>query len=146
MKTHSGNLVLVGFAAMIVFMIWLVYQCTQNPSLMVSKDYYNQELKHQEVIDAKQTFHDLNTPIRLETDNNQLKLFIPDTLNKKLSKLNISFFQYANPNGDSNIELPISSDGVYLFERKKFAAGKYRVDIDMYSGDQRYFERQTVTL
>lgn len=146
MKTHAGNTVLIGFGAMILFMIWLVYQCTQNPSLMVSKDYYKQELVHQEIIDAKQTFIDLKTPIRLETGRDQLELYIPDTLNKQLSKINISFFQYANPDGDSNMEVPVSADGVYRFDRKKFASGKYRIDIDMYAGSQRYFERQSVTL
>lgn len=141
MKTllHSGNIILAGFAGMILFMSYLVFQCIQNPSALVSDNYYEQELTYQNVIDAKQDFADLQQNVTIKKEDEQILLCFPDTLNNKVIQTNFTFYNVANSKSDYQFKLLKNSEGIYRFKLSDFVPGSYRVKMQIEAEHQQNY-------
>lgn len=138
--THSGNIVLIGFGVMILFMTYLVYQCTQNPSVMVSKNYYEQELKYQDVIDAKANTEAFTDSLTMMKEEGQISFRIPEAINKDLTTASVLVYNRADDKKDRNIELKKSMDGIYAVSTKDWGQGNYELKLSIQSGEKAYYK------
>ena len=66
MKMNWGLRIIILYSGFVIFMLGLVYKCTQQKFDLVAKDYYAQELAYQKVIDGSHNNALLQTPVKIE--------------------------------------------------------------------------------
>lgn len=70
----------------------MVYKASSEKFDLVTKDYYDQELKYQEVIDQSANTAKLSAPLKVEKVNGELKIGFPSEMKDK--KKTIDFYLY----------------------------------------------------
>lgn len=137
---HAGNLILVGFGIMVLFMTWLVIKCTQNPSMMVNDNYYEKELKYQEIIDARVNTNAYADSLLMSTDNKTLVFHIPASLNTTMEKANLEVYNKSDSKKDQQIGLEKNMDGVYSVNTQNWATGSYIIKLSFSSQGKSFYK------
>jgi hypothetical protein len=143
---HSGNIILAGFGMMIIFMSYLVFRCINQPAEMVNDNYYENELKYQDNIDAK-----VNGDVHVESFSvtkvgNKIKLRLPVELTSKFSKATVIFYCVSDKTADIKKILQNSSGGMYYFDASSWKKLNFIAKISIESGGKRYFHELPIQL
>lgn len=131
------------YSIFVTFMLFMVYECTQQNIDLVSEDYYAKELKFQDHFTRLQNVE--SSGLRLAFDMNpQIKLLaigIPAAaLNDSLNG-EISFFRPDNKQMDFSLPL-LAHSGKQLISCKKLSRGLWKVQVNWNSGNQGYYEEK----
>lgn len=143
---HAGNLVLMGFGAMVLFMCYLVYQCTQNPSVMVTQKYYEQELTFQDKIDATYNGSTIDEFLKFQKNDQDLCFIINDSVNNTIEHLSVDFYNMADDTKDKNMGLTKNLDGKYVIPLEKGDHGNYKIKFNFNTSDKKYYKEYSVNL
>ena len=137
--------VFVLFAAYIGSM---VYQAMQTDVNLVSADYYQQELVHQQRMDAVARTAALPTPVQVRHDaaSRRLTLQLPAALAGQAVQGQVHFFRPSDKALDFTLPLRPAADLRQLVNTSKMAPGFWRVQLDFTAGGQAYFLEQDLTL
>ncbi|GAA4011932.1 hypothetical protein GCM10022408_25590 [Hymenobacter fastidiosus] len=137
--------VFVLFAAYIGSM---VYRAMQTDVNLVSADYYQQELAHQQRMDAVARTAALPTPVQVRYDaaSRRLILQLPAILAGPAVQGQVHFFRPSNQALDFALPLQTAADLRQFINTSKMAAGLWRVQLDFTAGGQAYFLEQDLTL
>ncbi|HPI54945.1 MAG TPA: FixH family protein [Chitinophagaceae bacterium] len=137
---HAGNVILFGFGAMVLFMTWLVFKCTQNPSMMVNDNYYEKELKYQDVIDARVNTDAYSDSLVMSTENKVLVFRIPASLNTTMEKASLDVYNKSDSKKDQQVGLEKNNDGVYTVNTQNWAAGSYTIKLSFSSQGKAFYK------
>ena len=80
------------YIAFVIGMGFLVYKASSQKFDLVTKDYYNQELKYQQVIDQAANSSKLSAPVTVERNEGELKIRFPSEMQGK--KKLVDFYLY----------------------------------------------------
>jgi len=92
MKLSWGYKIMFVYIAFVVGMGFLVFKASSQKFDLVTKDYYEQELKYQQVIDQVANSSGLSAPVTIERKEGELKISFPDELKNK--KKLVDFYLY----------------------------------------------------
>ena len=92
MKLSWGYKIMFVYIAFVVGMGFLVYKASSQKFDLVTKDYYEQELKYQQVIDQAANSSRLSVPVSIERKEGELKISFPDEMKNK--KKLVDFYLY----------------------------------------------------
>lgn len=92
MKLSWGYIIAFGYIAFVGGIGFLVYKATNEKFDLVTKDYYEDELKYQQVIDQSANTAKLSAPLKVEKGDQELKISFPSEM-KGMKKL-IEFYLY----------------------------------------------------
>ena len=92
MKLSWGYKIMFVYIAFVVGMGFLVYKASSQKFDLVTKDYYDQELKYQQVIDQAANSSRLSAPVTVERNEGELKLIFPGEMENK--KKLVDFYLY----------------------------------------------------
>ena len=137
---HPGNLILVGFGGMVLFMCYLVYQCTQNPSVMVSQHYYEQELVYQDLINAKTNTLPYSDSLLMNRQQNTITFQIPLSINKEITKATVLLYNRADDKKDITILLEKNNDGLYAINTSDWGQGNYELKLSIQTEGKQYYK------
>lgn len=137
---HAGNIILFGFGIMVLFIAGLVYECTQNPSVMVSNTYYEQELKYQDLIDARANAQSYNDSLLLIKNQGEVLFKIPKELNGLLQNLKIELYNTSDDKKDKNFVLQKNEEGIYKVNTSTWGSGSYLLKLHFTSGSKNYYK------
>ncbi|HEX6848760.1 MAG TPA: FixH family protein [Chitinophagaceae bacterium] len=144
MKLSWGYKIAFVYIGFVVFIGILVFKASNQKFDLVTKDYYEQELEYQQVIDHAANTSRLSTKVRIEKKEGELRINFPDEM-KNRKKL-VDFYLYhaadakkdfrksfqldeneltqalpAGMNGMYELKLSWEAEGVkYYFEQKLF--------------------------
>ena len=135
---HAGNVLLAGFGAMLIMMSVLVYLSVKQDIPMVNKNYYEQELKYQNKLDAMQNATAYKADFQVQRSNGIIELSIPAVLAQQLDEGTIHFYSPSSPERDRSFNLE-KSKVQYAFTGQQVPPGMYRVKISISAGGQEYF-------
>ena len=137
--------VFVLFAAYIGSM---VYQAMQTDVNLVSADYYQKELVHQQRMDAVARTAALLTPVQVrhEATSRRLTLELPAALAGQAVQGQVHFFRPSDKALDFALPLQPGADRRQVVNTSKMAAGLWRVQLDFTAGGQAYFLEQDLIL
>jgi hypothetical protein len=138
---HAGNIVLFGFGGMILFMSYLVFQCTQNPSVMVNKNYYEQELKYQNVIDATDNTLIYNDSLTMLKSADSVVFKIPNGINHLLTQASVQVYNQSDDTKDKVINFKKNETGIYAFKLGDLSQGNYQMILSMQSDSKSYYKK-----
>jgi hypothetical protein len=117
----------------------------QNPSHLVSPDYYDQEIQFQEKIDARQRARELGTII-LEPENEKLAITFPKGFAGQNARGTVLFYKPDNPNLDQVFELDVNDSNQHLIDMNALIPGRWDIKIQAAVDEQRYYWEETINL
>jgi nitrogen fixation protein FixH len=138
--THSGNILLIGFAGMLVMMSVLVYLSMKQDVSMVSNNYYEQELVYQHKLDAMNNTISYDKLFSLTANNGEVLLQIPASLSKGITEGSVYFYCPSNEKLDYKENLKATPTGTYLFSKNIFQGAGYKVKVSFHSGGKDYYK------
>lgn len=139
MKLHAGNIVMIGFGVMILFMSYLVIRCTQNPSVMVTKDYYAEELKYQDLINAKTNAEAYSDSLTMNRETSQVSFHVPVAINQTLTQIQLKVYHKSNDKNDRSVSLPKNDQGIYTVSTTDWVSGNYELKLMLTSPAKNYY-------
>ena len=92
MKLSWGYKITFVYIAFVAGMGFLVFKASTQEFDLVTKDYYEQELKYQQVIDQSANTSKLSAPVTIERVDGELKISFPDEMKNK--KKFVDFYLY----------------------------------------------------
>ncbi|TMI93592.1 MAG: hypothetical protein E6H08_10320 [Bacteroidetes bacterium] len=92
MKLSWGYKIMFVYIAFVAGMGFLVFKASSQKFDLVTKDYYDQELKYQQVIDQAANSSRLSAPVTIERNEGELKISFPDEMKNK--KKLVDFYLY----------------------------------------------------
>lgn len=92
MKLSWGYKIMFVYIAFVAGIGFLVFKASNQEFDLVTKDYYEQELKYQQVIDQSANASKLSTPVNIENKEGELKISFPEEMKNK--KKLVDFYLY----------------------------------------------------
>ena len=92
MKMSWGYKIMFVYLAFVAGMCFLIFKASNQEFDLVTKDYYEQELKYQQVIDQSANASRLSMPLYIEKKEAELKISFPDEMKNK--KKLVDFYLY----------------------------------------------------
>ena len=112
------------YIAFVAGMGFLVFKASNQEFDLVTKDYYDQELKYQQVIDQAANSSRLSAPVTIESKNGELRINFPEEMKNK--KKVVDFYLYYSADAKKDFRkifelnanelaqaLPIGMKGMY---------------------------------
>jgi FixH len=141
---HKITIVLILFG---VLMTTLVYKSLKTDFQLVSKDYYKDELKYQQVIDGSSNADALSTQLSFVQDANEIKVQFPAEMNTQ--KIEGEYWFYCAYNDMYDRRIPVVVNGgssIQLISKKELAAATYTVKTSWKADGVTYYNQQSITL
>lgn len=144
--THPGNILLTGFGALLIMMSVLVYFSVKQKIPMVSQNYYEQELKYQDKLNAMNNTNGYDGQFRIQVNADQITLQLPSALSTSLQDGTAYFYCPFNEALDHKEALHASADGQYTFDQKVLQAKRYILKISFTAAGKAYYKEIPVEL
>ena len=133
--------VFIGFALLIGT---LVYKAMNTKYELVSKDYYNDELRYQEQIDGMNNAARAGDIILRQQDHS-LQLSLPDTLAERSITAEAWFYCKTDAVKDKRLQIDIQN-GQYVFEKAGFAKDNYELKLQFTAAGKKYYYIEPVNI
>lgn len=141
-----GNKLLATFIVFGAGMSYLAYRSLNTNFELVEKDYYNKELKYQQVIDGGTRANALSSPVKIEQKEKIIILQMPaEMINKQVSG-NIWFYCAYDQQKDKKFDLNLTNEGNQLFNNEIIAPGNYTVKITWNDGEKTYYSEEKLSI
>jgi hypothetical protein len=142
-----GYKILVFYIIFIGMMLTMVYGTYQHSVNLVSKDYYEQELMYQEVIDGSKNYATMKQRVDVNLYKNTISILWPDDIDLNLvKKVQIWLYNEADSAGDIRfgieaLDMPIIE--IPLGEQQQ---GNYTLKIQWKKDDTPYYLEKSFRL
>ncbi|WP_291908558.1 FixH family protein [Chitinophaga sp. CB10] len=138
---HSIIIVFVLFAAGI---LTLVTKSMRTKVDMVTKDYYSEELKYQEVIEGRANAGALSSPVTITQPAEAVTIRVPQELVGTPVKGAVNFYRPSDAGRDFSVPLHPDAAGTQVVGREKFVPGNYRVKVSWEMNNKPYYHEQVL--
>jgi hypothetical protein len=139
-KWNWGTGIALVYIGFVVFMLGMVYLCTQQDFDLVSSDYYEQELKFQKVIDGQENENLLGKATTVTVDDRQVTVVIPmEAIDGEGS---VTFYRPDNAKYD--ISFPLNGKNSITVPVEKLHSGLYKVKSSWQHSGQPYYNEQSL--
>lgn len=142
-----GYRIAIFLTLFIGFIMFLVIKAHKKEIDLVSKDYYQQELAFQEVINAKSNAAKYLDSVTIKFQENYFELWFPkELIHSNIGSGKIHFYNAQNSKQDKIFDLFLTSDGVQRFSYQDFQAKRYKVKIVFSKDEKNYQIEKNLTL
>lgn len=147
MKINWGTGIVIAFVLFISFIMYFVVNMIVNDKYdhdLVTENYYQEELKHQEEIDKLKNAKVLEHNVSWEKTENGLEIKFPENL--VANKITGKVFLYRPSNQKLDSETTISlSDNIMLIPKQKLLDGRWNIIVDWQYNGVSYLYKQDIT-
>ncbi|MBI5856329.1 MAG: FixH family protein [Sphingobacteriales bacterium] len=141
-----GNKLLLAFIVFAAGMFYLVYRSVNTNYELVEKDYYNKELRYQQVIDGMNRVNQLSNPVKLEQTGRGIILQLPEEMKNKAISGDVWFYCAYDEKKDKKFRLQPDADGMQIFQLSSVLPGNYMVKITWQGDGKDYFTEKKLTI
>lgn len=140
-----GNKLIIVFMVFAALMATLVYKATQAKFELVSKDYYQDELRYQDKIDGAANAA-LEAPISIQLTDEIISIEFPDAQKNANITGEAWFYCSVDATKDKRFVLSVDSTGIQRIERKGLQKGDYQIKISYEINQKKYYVAQQLHL
>lgn len=140
-----GNKLIIVFMVFAALMATLVYKATQTKFELVSKDYYQDELRYQDKIDGAANAA-LEAPISIQVNDEIISIEFPDAQKNANITGEAWFYCSVDATKDKRFVLSVDSTGIQRIERKGLQKGDYQIKISYEINQKKYYVAQQLHL
>lgn len=137
-----------GYSIILVFIVFaagiltLVVKSMRTRLDMASPDYYAEELKYQQNIDAQVNYHRLSASVNITQTQDAVEIAFPRECIGAALEGEVIFYRPSDSRKDFTLPLQLDGQGKLLVAREKFDRGNYRIKLRWTSGDTPYFQEK----
>ncbi|NQX81491.1 MAG: FixH family protein [Flavobacteriaceae bacterium] len=147
LKLNWVQSIILSFVLFISFILYFIFTTLTNPKYdhkLVSEEYYNEELKYQELIDSQQNYNTLGEYIEFSQSSEGIKLIFTGFFADKTLKGTVKLYRPSNGALDKSFDLILSDDLVFDIASGNLVGGKWLVNIDFILEGKRYTKIETI--
>lgn len=145
MKINWGYKILIVYLAFVAGILFLVFKASGEKYDMVTENYYEQELKYQEVIDQKERVSKLSSLPVINHTSGQLTIEFPAELNGKELKGQCYLYRPSDETKDIRQDFHIRN-GRYEMLLPAQAYGMYDLKLSWEMEGRQYFYEKKIFL
>lgn len=132
-------LILVVFTVGIMSMVVVAMRQTNE---VMDNNYYERELRYQQVINGKKNLESLADTVRIAEVDGSVQVFFPEASINKLDSGSIEFLRMSNSTADQRVSMDATQGSRYQLPRNAFAKGYYKVRIAWLNNGTNYYHEQ----
>lgn len=146
MTFNWGHKLTLGFLAFVGMMIYLVVQSMHTHYDLVSKEYYKDELKYQQVIDGASRANQLSSRANVTRTDNTITIQLPNEMQQQKVTGSLLFYSADNAQKDRTIALQVNDQALQTIDSRSFVPGSYTVKIRWESNGEQYYSEVPLTI
>lgn len=139
---HWGYRIALFFTSFVIFMLIMVYKCTQQNYELVAPDYYAKEIAFEDQIQKQKNVAALAEKPKFEIAENQLVLHIPTTVNTGT----VNFLRPSDSKLDFEEKIHLDSLQNQELELSKFKKGLYQMQLTWNDGNKDYYIEEKILI
>ncbi|MDE3742612.1 FixH family protein [Maribacter polysaccharolyticus] len=147
MKINWGTGIVLAFIGFISFILFFVIRMNMDDHAnhdLVTEEYYKQELKYQNEIDAETNANNLSSKVIIEKKPEGLTVAFPKEIDLKKIKGTVSLYRPSNKHLD--FDLPISLSNTHLLiPDNRLLGGRWDIKISWEYLDKPYLFKKSIT-
>ncbi|MDX5482971.1 MAG: FixH family protein [Hymenobacteraceae bacterium] len=137
-------------AAIVLFMGYIIYfviKAMNQDVDLVSKDYYEQEIRYQEHIDkVGRTVAAGDVALNYNAEAQTILLQLPESLKGQTITGNITFFRPSDDRLDQEVPLQLGRDLSQLIETGDLTKGLWKVRVNFSANNETYYTEETIQI
>ena len=141
-----GQKLILVFVVFASGMIYLAYRCTRINTDLVSREYYKDELRYEDVIDGMRSANALSSKTRIVQQNETIIVQLPKEMKNKKVIGNIWFYCAADAKKDRHLPIAMDAEAFQQIDKKIFLPGRYTVKLDWMTKNNHYYSEQPFTI
>jgi hypothetical protein len=143
MKISWGHKILFVYLAFVAGTMFLVFKASQQKFDLVTSNYYDQELKFQNVIDQKQRVAELSAPPKISHSVNSISIQLPNEFFNNEVKGEV--YLYRPSDASKDIKTNFTTDkGFVEITLDKNLSGFYEVKLSWQAGGKTFYNEQRI--
>jgi len=146
MKWNWGTKLMLVFSFFASAMILLVIMSMRQKVQMVAKDYYKDELRYQQVIDASNLANGLTEKVRVIKQDSFITIQLPHEMKGRKITGKLLFYCASESAKDKVVVMQTDVSGKQEVPASKFSEGNYTVKIEWECDGKQYYAEQFITL
>ncbi|MCU0403383.1 MAG: FixH family protein [Chitinophagaceae bacterium] len=139
-KWNWGTGIIFVYSGFVVFMLGMVYLCSRQHFDLVTPDYYEQELKFQEVIDGQKNEMLLGKPTTVVVSDEGVTVTLPMEGYDGEGMVTL----YRPDNAKYDISLPLNGKSSVMIPMDKLKEGIYKVKASWQNEGKPFYNEQTL--
>jgi hypothetical protein len=139
-----GHKIAVLYISFVVLILTMVFLANKEKVDLVTSDYYEQELRFQDKINAGNNAKNLTTPINFETKNRILHLIYPKEMLGKTISGDITLYRPSDAALDYKTTININADGGQTISSLTFKRGLYKMQFSWRMDNLDYYIEEPV--
>ena len=136
-----GYRIAILYIVFISGILFMVFRTSSVKVELVADDYYEQELKYQEVIDARANSVQLSSPVIAEHKNNTVHISFPEEMKNFSIDADINMYCPVDRVKDFSVAKTVY-DGKIFFNMPEASKGLYIMKLNWKANDVKYYTEQ----
>jgi hypothetical protein len=143
MKISWGHKILFVYLGFVAGILFLVYRASQEKFDLVTSNYYDAELKFQNVIDDKQRVAELSAPPKISHSVNKISIQLPGEFLNKDVKGELYLYRPSDASKDVKRNFNTNKSFVEILLDKDLA-GAYEVKLSWQADGKTFYNEQRI--
>ncbi|MFT3904041.1 MAG: FixH family protein [Niabella sp.] len=140
-----GYRIVLVLALFVIGMSFMVYIAMRQSVEMVDSNYYEKELKYQNIIDAKNNLAALGDSVLVIGSDSTVAVHMPQGAVKDM-KGYLEFLRPSDKTKDTTFIIRTNEQGVQYLDRGAFVKGYYRLRAGWKSNGKDYYDERNVLI
>jgi len=145
MKLNWGAKIAILYGGFVILIVTLVTMSMKQDFQLVSGNYYEQEIKYQEVIDAGKNQALLSAPVTFTTSEQDVTVALPAEFADKAVKGKVSFYAAASAAWDATFDLSLRHNALTV-PRSRLHRTHYKVSVSWEADGKKYYQETNLNL
>ncbi len=144
MQLNWGLKIGILYGGFVILILVMVGMAMNQKFDLVSKDYYEQELKYQDRIDKTNRTQALKEQMTWQVNPDVLQLKFPTQFKGQSIKGTVYFFRPSDERMDKKINISVDSSLCFRINRDQLKKGYYKMQIDWNVNNQDYYNESVI--
>ena len=141
-----GNKLLITFCVFGTMIGYLVYRAVTTNFELVDKEYYKNELRYQQVIDASNRTAALSSSVLLNQTDHGIILQLPAEMKNKTINGELFFYCAYDSRNDRRLVINTGTEAIQVFDKSTIEPGRYTVKVTWSSEEINYYSEKSITI
>ncbi len=145
MKINWGAKIALLYGGFVVLIVMLVAGSMRQDFDLVTPDYYGQEIKYQQVIDAGKNQATLSAPVVIHANATDVMIEFPSEFADKVVKGDVHFYSPVNASWDKTFNINIANNSMTV-QRSELRNTNYTIKLNWEADGKKYYQETTLNL
>lgn len=145
-KFNWGWKIALLYGGFVCFMLILVFKVSSEKVELVSKNYYEEELKYQGHIDKMALTDSLHAKPEWQVEGNKIAMLFPVSNDAESINGSIHFYCPSDEHRDFSMPFTATAQKTMSIQNEKLRHGTYKMQIDWKQGKSDFYTEGIVTI